>query len=377
MLINMENNNKRRFRGYYGFSKKYPTQRGTSYAIGESKRVKKRERRSKILLTGCVFVLICIAFVLFFFCRDLSQRPIPEEKDEGKNTAVSAENIGQIKGFLIDNSVLGDENALNKKLSEAKKSGFNSVMLDFKDEDGAVLFPCSAVVSARFDGKNRISQSVLEQIRSEGFTVIARIYCFCDSSAPQRTGAYVYADAERTEPWFDNASALGGRVWLNPADSRAENYLLSVIGEASDFGADCIYLQGVEFPVSKENPPVFTEDDASLARNFILLNFIEKAVQKSGKCPVILGFSFEGIDGDTEKWGGTLFDSAAAGCSPEIPVSENYAKYAGDMWKVLNERAKNNFSTLKCIPTVKDQPENESFYNELNENGAESYIIIP
>lgn len=377
MLTDMDNNNKRRFRGYYGFSKKYPTQRGTVYAIGESKRAKKRELRSKILLTGCVFVLISVALVLFFFCRDLSQRPIPEEKNEGKNTAVSAENIGQIKGLFIENSLLGDENALNKKLSEAKKSGFNSVMLDFKDEDGSVLFPSASAVQEQYDAKNRITAGTLEQIKSEGFTVIARIYCFRDSSAPQRTGAYVYADAELTEPWFDKASALGGRVWLNPADSRAQNYLLSVISEAADFGADCIYLQGAEFPVSSENPPVFTEDDASLSRNFILLSFIEKAVQKSGKCPVILGFAFEGIDGDAEKWGGTLFDSAAAGCSPEIPVSENYAKYAGDMWKVLNERAKNNFSTLKCIPTVKDYPENESFYKELNENGAESYIIIP
>lgn len=373
----MDNNNKRRLRGYYGFSKKYPTQRGTVYEIGESRKRRKKELRNKILSAVLITAMCVVALILFFFCRDLSRKPIPEETAHGNSTAVSAENIGQIKALFIENSVLGDENALSKKLDAAKDGGFNSVMIDFKDEDGAVLFPCSSVTTAYFEGKNRISQSVLEQIRSEGFTVIARIYCFRDSLAPQRTGAYVYADDERTEPWFDAPSALSGRVWLNPADTRAENYLLSVIGEASDFGADCIYLQGVEFPVSKENPPVFTEDDASLSRNFILLNFIEKAAEKSGKCPVILGFAFEGIDGDTEKWGGTLFDSAAAASSPEIPVSENYAKYAGDMWKVLNERAKNNFSTLKCIPTVKDQPENKSFYRELNENGAQSYIIIP
>lgn len=374
----MNNKNKRRLRGYYGFSKKYPTQRGTVYAIGESRKMKKKELRSKICVTVLIFAVLIAALILFFFCRDLSQRPIPQEIKTGNSTALSAENIGQIKALFIENSVLADESALSKKLDEAKNNGFNSIIIDFKDEDGTVLFPCSSAAAAlRFDGKSRISQSTLEQIRSEGFTVIARIYCFRDSLAPQRTGAYVYADAERTEPWFDAPSALSGRVWLNPADARAENYLLAIIREAAEFGADCIYLDGVEFPVSSENPPVFSEDDASLSRNFILLNFIEKAAEKSGKCPVILGFAFEGIDGDTEKWGGTLFDSAAAASSPEIPVSENYAKYAGDIWKVLNERAKNNFSTLKCIPTVKDQPENEHFYRELNENGAQSYIIIP
>lgn len=373
----MDNKNQRKLRGYYGFSKKYTSARGTVYAIGESKKTKRKELRNRLFLSAAVFLLIVAVLFMFFFFRNLSRKPIPEETEAENIPAVSAENIGQIRTLFIENGALKEEGLLKEKLDFAKDSGFNAVMLDFKDEDGSVLFPSASAVSEQYDVKNRITESVLEQIKSEGFTVVARIYCFRDSLAPQRTGAYVYENAERTEPWFDKASALGGRVWLNPADSRAQNYLLSVIGEAADFGADCIYLQGAEFPVSSENPPVFTEDDTALSRNFILLDFIEKAAKKSGKCPVILGFAFEGIDGDAEKWGGTLFDSAAAGCSPEIPVSENYAKYAGDMWKVLNERAKNNFSTLKCIPTVKDYPENESFYKELNENGAESYIIIP
>lgn len=370
----MDNRNKRRFRAIYGFSKKYPTQRGAVYAIGESRRTKKREFRNKILLTVAVFVLIAVLTVLFFFCRDLSRRPIPEEPKSENAVMVSADNIGKLKAVFIENSLLGDENALDKRIQRAKKDGFNAVMLDFKDEDGAVLFRSDATA---FDGKNQISQSTVERFRDEGFAVLARIYCFCDSYAPQRTGAYVYEDAELKTPWFDAPGALSGRVWLNPADSRAQDYILSVISETSALGADGIYLQGVEFPVSKNNPPVFTEDDASLSRNYILLDFVEKAVEKSGKCPVILGFSFEGIDGDSEKWGGTLFDSAASACSPQIPISENYAKYAGDMWKLLNERAKNNFSTLKCIPVLKDSPENEHFYRELDENGAESYIIIP
>lgn len=371
------NNNKRRLKGYYGFSKKYPSQRGTVYAIGESRKTKKKELCRKILLTVFVAVLLVAVLIFYFFCKDLSRRTIPTENEPINNTAVSAENIGQIKAIFIDNAVLSDEITLAKELKKAKNNGFNSVMLDFKDSDGSVLFPSSSENVTNSDSKNTISQSVLDLIKGEGFSVVARIYCFCDSYAPQRTGAYVYEDSELTKPWFDAPSALGGKVWLNPANSKATDYLLNIVGEASFFGADCIYLQSVEFPVSKENPPVFTEDDASLSRNFILLSFIENAVKKAGKCPVIVGFSYDGIDGDSEKWGGTLFDSAAAGCSPEIPMSDNYAKYAGDLWLVLNERAKSNYSTLIVIPTVKDCPENEQFYKELNENGANSFIIIP
>ena len=373
----MDNNNKRQLRGYFEFSKKYPSVRGTVYEIGESKKRRKKEIRNRILSAVLVFAAVILALIVFFFCRDLSRKPIPQDLTHGNSTAVSAENIGQIKAIFIENSLLEDDTELEKKLNGAKENGFNSVMLDFKDEDGNLLFPSTVAVQSSLNGKIQITQSIIEHFKSEGFTVIARIYCFKDSVAPQRTGAYVYEDENLSSPWFDAPAALSGRVWLNPADVRAVNYLLSVIGEAVSFGADCIYLQGVEFPVSSENPPVFTEDDASLSRNFVLLNFVEQAALRAGSCPVILGFSFEGIEGNDEKWGGTLFDSAAAGCSPEIPVSENYAKYVGDMWTVLNDRAKNNFSTLKCIPTVKDTPENENFYKELNENGAQSYIIIP
>lgn len=374
----MSNKNGRRLKGYYGFSKKYPSQRGTVYAIGESKRMRKKELRNKILLTVGAFVLFAVILTFYLFCRELSNKPIPQDVKPNFTGTVSAENIGQIKAVYIENSVLDDSVGLDKKLNEAKENGFNAVMLDFKDEDGSVLFPSAvAVVTAHNEEKAQITETVMNRIKQDGFTVIARIYCFCDSVAPQRTGAFVYEDTERTMPWFDKPAATGGKVWLNPADSRAVNYLVSIIGEAKKFGADCIYLQGVEFPVSSENPPVFTEDDTSLSRNFILLDFIEKATSKAGDCPVIVGFSFDGIDGNSEKWGGTLFDSAAAVCSPEIPVTDDYAKYVGNLWLVLNDRAKNNFTTLKVVPTVKDLPENDGFYEELSACGAESYIIIP
>lgn len=371
----MDNKSNRRLKGYYGFSKKYPSKRGTLYAIGESRKTKKKERYIKILRVALILLFSAIALIVFFFCRNLSKRPIPEAPSEEVEAVVSADNIGQIKAIFIENSVLSDEIEFQKRLDFAKSNGFNSIMLDFKDADGSVLF--SDRYADSVGEKNQITKAVLNEIKSKGFTVVARVYCFCDSYAPQRTGAYVFENSERTKPWFSAAASTGGVVWLNPADGRAETYLLQVISDASDYGADCIYLQSVEFPVSEENPPVFTEDDASLSRNFLLMGFVEKAVARCGRCPVILGFSFDGIDGSDEKWGGTLFDSAAHGCSPEIPVSDNYAEYVGDMWTILNERAKNNYSTLKCIPTVKNIPDNENFYDELAKNGAQSYIIIP
>ena len=43
----------------------------------------------------------------------------------------------------------------------------------------------------------------------------------------------------------------------------------------------------------------------------------------------------------------------------------------------MNDKAKNNFSTIKIIPTIKNQPENPDFYEKMSESKAESYIILP
>ena len=159
----MDNKNKRRLRGVYEFSKKYPTQRGTVYAIGESRRTKKREMRNRILLAIGAFISISVVLIAFFFCRNLSRRPIPEEtKAEENPVVVSADSVGQLKAIFIENSVLGDEDKLNKKIDEAKKDGFNAVMLDFKDKDGAVLFSSDA---EKLVGKNQITKGTLNECK--------------------------------------------------------------------------------------------------------------------------------------------------------------------------------------------------------------------
>ena len=40
---------------------------------------------------------------------------------------------------------------------------------------------------------------VINKIKNEGFIIVARIFCFEDSVAPQRLNAYVYEDVEKTK----------------------------------------------------------------------------------------------------------------------------------------------------------------------------------
>jgi hypothetical protein len=83
--------------------------------------------------------------------------------------------------------------------------------------------------------------------------------------------------------------------------------------------------------------------------------------------------------GNDEKWGGTLFDTPAPICSPIILKLDNkdYITYISENYKTFNEKAKNNFSTIKIIPTIKNQENDDSFYANMSSSDIESYIIVP
>ncbi len=367
----------RRLKGYYGFSKKYPSRRGDR-PIHETPKAKKRERTKKILAGVVLVCLFVFTFIFAKFCYNLSTRPLPQQ-EENPAPVITADNLGTIRATYIDNQILGEITDLSKALDEAKRNGFNAVVLDFKTQEGVLTY--NSDLLSYYTEINIIDEVIIEKIKSEGFIIIGRIFCFEDTIAPQRINAYVYENTEKTKIWFDNSAINGGRVWLDPTNSRATNYLCSVIDEVADFGADCIYLQSVQFPQGRENSkPVYSVDDTTLNRNLVLMQFIEKAVKSAGNRPIILGMPLEcATDGDTEKWGGNLFDTSAPVCSPLLtpPENSNYIEFIENNYIVMNDKAKNNFSTIKIIPTVKNQPENTDFYEKLSESAAESYIILP
>lgn len=57
-------------------------------------------------------------------------------------------------------------------------------MLDFKTQEGYVT------VGTKSDKYYSIDNVIVEKIKAEGFIIIARIFCFEDSYAPQRLGGF-------------------------------------------------------------------------------------------------------------------------------------------------------------------------------------------
>jgi hypothetical protein len=323
----------------------------------------------------CVFVATFVTVTVFI---DLSNKPLPTDQN-GNETVVTVDNLGVVRAIFIENEVLEDTNEFIKALEEAKASGFNAVMLDLKTQEGILTYETDLIKTE--DSFNYVDKTIIDLIKEKELMLVARIFCFEDSIAPQRINAYIYEDVEKTKIWFDAPAIEGGRVWLDPTSVKAQNYICSVIKEVVALGVDCIYLDSVEFPIARENSaPVYSADDKTLDKNGVLLGFIEKATKSAGKCPLILSVGYEGATvGNDEKWGGTLFDTPAPICSPIIlkPDNKDYITYISENYKTFNEKAKNNFSTIKIIPTIKNQENDDSFYANMSSSDIESYIIVP
>ena len=370
----------RRLKGYYGFSKKYPSRRGER-PIHESRRTKRRERTKLIVFCVALCCLFVSTFIVAKVCHTLSTRPLPGDNLTEQQSAVTVDSLNSLRAIYIENSVLDNTADFDAALKSASENGFNAIMLDFKTQEGILTYNSKLISYSGSTQYNEINQTVINKIKNEGFIIVARIFCFEDTVAPQRLNAYVYEDVEKTKIWLDDSAINNGKVWLDPTNSKATSYLNKVIAEVVKNGADCVYLESVQFPVSRDGAiPVYTEDDTTLNRSLVLMDFLGDVVKSANGRPVILGTPIEGVEnGDSEKWGGTLFDTPAHMCSPILqqPDSGDYVSFIENNYIVLNGKASNNFSTMKVVPTVKIQPENTEFYKKLSSSKAESYIIIP
>lgn len=371
-------NQSRRLKGYYEFSKKYPSRRGER-PIHESRRTKKRERIKKILFCVVLCCLFFASFVTIKLCYNLSQRPLTDTNNNVSN--VTVDSIGDLRAIYLDNVMLEDTADFDKNLDNAAKNGFNAIILDFKTAEGFLTYDSKLITYPEKDKYETINQSVIKRIKNRGFLVVARIFCFEDSIAPQRLNAYVYEDAEKTKIWFDDSAINNGKVWLDPTNSNATSYLTKVVREVVSLGADCIYLESVQFPVAREGAvPVFSSDDSTLNRNLVLTQFLEKVVSAANKQPVILSVPIEATaEGNAEKWGGTLFDSPAQICSPQITPTEDENKitFIENSYIVMKDKAKNNYSTVKVVPTIKNPTLDSQLYKDLSSSSVENYIILP
>jgi membrane-bound ClpP family serine protease len=158
----------RRLKGYYGFSKKYPSRRGER-PIHESRRTKKRERTKFILFCVALCCLFVSTFIIAKVCYNLSTRPLPNENLTETPSVVTVDSLNSLRAIYLENSILDDTADFDAALKSAAENGFNAIMLDFKTQEGVLTYN-SKLISYNGDTQyNEINQTVINKIKNEGF----------------------------------------------------------------------------------------------------------------------------------------------------------------------------------------------------------------
>ena len=381
--------NKPRKRSYYPFSKNYPGKTGDSYDIGESRTRRKRDERNNIIFYVSLILIFTASFIIFSVAIKLSKRPI------GVSSEINASKFdGAYKCVCLPDDALDGGIAYELFKTELAGSDVNSVVVDFKNIDGCINFPCeneNAEKAGAVQDMPSDSEEIINDLKKHNYKIIARIHCFEDRRAAALIPGAGVREKDSGTIWLDDSAQNDGNPWLNPYSSAAVNYILDIIKDSVDFGADMILLDSVCFPSGpKIKSAVFTEDESANPKNEVLLNFIKRASDVCGEIPLSVYMPCDkALNGSKALYDGSIINSSAkynvidftSGAisgdfeyNGAVYTKENFSENLLIQAAVpaLTDKNSTAYPDKPVIPVIDD----EIYVSALENLGIDNYIII-
>ncbi len=147
-----------------------------------------------------------------------------------------------LRGIYITGGTAGT--SWSEIVERVHAHGLNAIVVDAKDYGGGITYPTN-VALARTSGAGR-SPPIRDLSRAirfahgRGVAVIARVTCFHDPWMA------AYAPRLAVQSSSGGSAGIG---WLDPKSSEVQDYLVDVVKEVVDLGADEVELDYVRFPV--------------------------------------------------------------------------------------------------------------------------------
>ena len=157
------------------------------------------------------------------------------------------ENYAKVKGIYISPLVIRDLDAVLKKVED---SPINTLILDYHDDYGRVLFDSKVAKELLPEANDPVFEdghALVKSLKEKGYRLIARIVTF-----KQPRYAEKYKDRALRYP--DGSHLVSdGEYWSSPFDRQVWEYVLRLSNEALDYGFDEIQYDYVRFPDSYES----------------------------------------------------------------------------------------------------------------------------
>ncbi len=157
-------------------------------------------------------------------------------------------------------------------LDQMSKRGINSIVLDAKDYDGPITYaskvPLAIETGAAKGPPIRDLGRVIRFVHKKGIRVVMRVSCFNDEFMAKAKPA-LSVQSKWGKPY-----PIG---WLDPNNTGAQDYILSLVQESLDAGADEIELDYVRYPVLGIKGADFHLDEIKKAKTEVIRDFVRRA----------------------------------------------------------------------------------------------------
>ncbi len=181
----------------------------------------------------------------------------------------------KVRGIYIAPSAIRNEEKMNALIDYAHRNDVNTFVIDIKDDYGNIVYPSivKEVISLGANEEVYIDDisKLLKRLDDENIYPIARIVCFRDSRAGKNLKLAV--KNSKGELWRDG----GKNNWLNPYNSEAREYLISIMKEAAVKGFREIQLDYVRFPSEGRLSDISYGESSGIDKSETIENFISEA----------------------------------------------------------------------------------------------------
>jgi hypothetical protein len=222
-----------------------------------------------------------------------------------------------------------------KTLDALAARGLNAVVLDGKDYVGTVNYPTKAKIAVESGAaKDAMIPDLARAIRfahARGIRVILRIPCFHDPWAQKRI---------KRLSIMGNWGGPYNNGWIDPQNPEAQDYVVELVGEGIDAGADEIQLDYVRFPVTGEGiestklPSPHNGDRFKVIRDFVRKVHAVTKARDVALSLDLFGVTATGDRDDMEKLGQ---DIAMLGAECEALSPMSYPSHYSRGWRGFDE----------------------------------------
>ena len=167
-------------------------------------------------------------------------------------------------------------------------NGMNSIVIDFKDDNGIITYNTELEFPRKIGAVNSIIdiRDLIARVRSRNIYIIARLVVFKDEKLySYDSGKYAVRDRNSRTPWghfvpVDEGTAEQREFWVDPFSADVWDYNISVAEELERLGVDEIQFDYIRFPTDGNTSEIeYSHRQSGMLRSEALESFLQKARQ--------------------------------------------------------------------------------------------------